>query len=81
MKARGRMIDQETMKDEQEFKANYTAQRQLPVLQTLNDIPSSLYQQDELSVDAKKATTNIKISMDTKSEKVNSIRSYWLHVR
>lgn len=75
MKARERMIDQETMKDEQEFKAKYVAQRQLPILQTLNDV-SSLYQKDELSVDAKKVTANIKISIDTKSDKVNKITSY-----
>lgn len=76
MKARERMIDQETMKDEQEFKAKYVAQRQLPILQTLNDVSSSLYQKDELSVDAKKVTANIKISIDTKSDKVNEITSY-----
>jgi hypothetical protein len=81
MKARERMIDQETIKDEQDYKAMYAARRQLPILQTLDDMSSSLYQQDDLPVDAKKVTLDVKISQETKSEKVKTIATCDLRIR
>ena len=81
MKARERMIDQETIKDEQDYKAMYAARRQLPILQTLDDMSSSLYQQDDLPVDAKKVTLDVKISQETKSEKVKTITTCGLLIR